>query len=432
VNRARPPTPAAAAVKAPAVSPPALDVAALRAQFPILARRVHGKPLVYLDNAATTQKPEAVLQALDGYYRLHNANVHRGVHTLSAEATGLMEAARETVRRFLNAPAAREVVFLRGTTEAINLVAQGWARPRLKPGDEVLVTAMEHHSNLVPWQMVCAQTGATLKAVTITDDGRLDLAALDRLLGRRTRLVSVGHVSNALGTVNPVAEIARRAKAVGALVVVDGAQGAPHLLADVQALGCDAYAFSGHKIYGPTGIGALWAKAEVLEAMDPWQGGGEMIRTVTLTGSTWNEIPYKFEAGTPDIAGAVGLGAALEWLLALDARAVRAHEETVVAHAVERLSETPGVRLVGRASERAGAVSFVLEGVHPHDVGTVLDQEGVAIRTGHHCAQPVMERFAVPATARASFALYNTEDEVDVLVRALERVRRLFGAGGRP
>jgi cysteine desulfurase/selenocysteine lyase len=428
MNRARVRTPPAAAAQGAAAPAAArLDVAALRAQFPILARSVHGKPLVYLDNAATTQKPAAVLAALDDYYRAHNANVHRGVHTLSAEATTLMEAARETVRRFLNAPAAREIVFVRGTTEAVNLMAQAWARPRLRPGDEVLVTAMEHHSNLVPWQMVCAQTGATLRAVPITDDGRLDLEAFDLLLSRQTRVLALGHVSNALGTVHPVAELARRAKEVGALVFVDGAQGAPHLLADVAALGCDAYAFSGHKTYGPTGIGALWAKADVLESMEPWQGGGEMIRTVTLAGSTWNEIPYKFEAGTPDIAGAVGLGAALAWLLALDARAVRAHEDDLVRRAAARLADTPGVRLIGRAPERAGVVSFVVEGVHPHDVGTILDQEGVAVRTGHHCAQPVMERFGVPATTRASFALYNTEADVEALAQGLERVRKVFG-----
>jgi cysteine desulfurase/selenocysteine lyase len=426
MNRARRGSPPAAGNAAAA---PALDVAALRAQFPLLARQVHGKPLVYLDNAATTQKPAAVLEALNDYYRAHNANVHRGVHALSGEATTLMEAARETVRRFLNAPAAREVVFVRGTTEAVNLMAQAWGRPRLRPGDEVLVTAMEHHSNLVPWQMVCAQTGATLKAVPITDDGRLDLDAFDLLLGKRTRILAVGHVSNALGTVNPVAELARRAKAVGALVFVDGAQGAPHLLADVRSLGCDAYAFSGHKTYGPTGIGALWARADVLESMEPWQGGGEMIRTVTLAGSTWNEIPYKFEAGTPDIAGAVGLGAALTWLMGLDGEAVRAYEADLVNRAAARLADIPGVRLIGRAPARAGVVSFVVDGVHPHDVGTVLDQEGVAVRTGHHCAQPVMERFGVPATARASFAVYNTKDEIDLLVKGLERVRIVFGTG---
>jgi cysteine desulfurase/selenocysteine lyase len=397
-----------------------------RGEFPILARKVNGKPLVYLDNAATTQKPLAVLEALDRYYRTTNANVHRGVHRLSAEATQQMEAAREEVRRFLNAPATREVVFVRGTTEALNLVAQAWARPRLEAGDEVLVTAMEHHSNLVPWQMVCAQTGATLKAVPFSDAGVLDLQAFDRLLSKKTRLVSVGHVSNALGTVHPVAEIAKRAHAVGALVVVDGAQGAPHLLADVMKLGCDAYAFSGHKVYGPTGIGALWVRGDVLEAMDPWQGGGEMIRSVTLEKSTWNEIPYRFEAGTPDIAGAIGLGAALAWLRGLDAKAVRAHEKALTDAAAKRLADVPGVRLVGTPPERAGVVSFVVEGVHPHDVGTVLDQEGVAVRTGHHCAQPVMDRYGIPATVRASFALYNEASEVDALAKGLERVRSMF------
>ena len=403
-----------------------LDIGALRAQFPILEREVHGKPLVYLDNAATTQKPTAVLDALDRYYRTSNANVHRGVHLLSAEATEQMEAAREQVRRFLNAPEAREVVFVRGTTEAINLLAQAYARPRLRSGDRVLVTAMEHHSNLVPWQMVCAQTGAVLDVVPFDGAGTLDLDAFGRLLTTRTKVVAFGHVSNALGTVHPVAEMARRAKAAGALVVVDGAQGAPHLLADVTGLGCDAYAFSGHKVYGPTGIGALWVRAAVLEQMDPWQGGGEMIRSVTLQGSTWNDIPYRFEAGTPDIAGAIGLGAALAWLQGLDAAAVRAHEHDLVAHAAARLAGTPGVRLVGTPPQRAGVVSFVVEGVHPHDVGTVLDQEGVAVRTGHHCAQPVMECFGVPATVRASFALYNRMAEVDALVRGLAKARSLF------
>lgn len=421
-------TPAASPTPSAAAAPPAppFDAAALRAQVPILARRVNGKPLVYLDNAATSQKPLAVLEALDRYYRTSNANVHRGVHRLSGEATQQMEDAREEVRRFLHAPAAREIVFVRGTTEAINLMAQAWARPRLAPGDEVLVTAMEHHSNLVPWQMVCAQTGATLRAVPFTDAGVLDLDAFDRLLTPRTRLVSVGHVSNALGTVHPVAEIARRARAAGALVVVDGAQGAPHLLADVQALGCDAYAFSGHKVYAPTGIGALWVRGAVLEAMDPWQGGGEMIRSVTLERSTWNEIPYRFEAGTPDIAGAIGLGAALAWLRGLDTAGARAHERGLVTRAAQRLAAVPGVRLVGTPAERAGVVSFTLDGVHPHDVGTVLDQDGVAVRTGHHCAQPVMDRYGIPATVRASFALYNVDAEIDALIAGLERVRSLF------
>jgi cysteine desulfurase/selenocysteine lyase len=422
VNRARARTPSA-----PAPAGAKLHVEALRAQFPILEREVNGKPLVYLDNAATTQKPMAVLDALDRYYRTSNANVHRGVHRLSAEATQQMEAARAQVALFLGAAETREIVFVRGTTEAVNLMAQAYARPRLKSGDRVLVTAMEHHSNLVPWQMVCAQTGATLDAVPFDGKGVLDLDAFDRLLTARTRVVAFGHVSNALGTVHPVAEMARRAKTAGALVFVDGAQGAPHLLADVAALGCDAYAFSGHKVYGPTGIGVLWVRAAVLEKMDPWQGGGEMIRSVTLEKSTWNEIPYRFEAGTPDIAGAIGLGAALAWLQGLDGQAVRAHEHDLVTHAAARLAAVPGVKLVGTAPQRAGVVSFVVEGVHPHDVGTVLDQEGVAVRTGHHCAQPVMECFGVPATVRASFAVYNLDSEIDALVKGLAKVRSLFG-----
>ncbi len=404
----------------------AFDVEAIRAQVPILARRVHGKALVYLDNAATTQKPEAVLAALDGYYRTTNANVHRGVHLLSAEATRAHERARESVRRFLNAPAAREIVFVRGTTEAVNLVAQAYARPRLQPGDEILVTAMEHHSNLVPWQMVCAMTGARLKAVPFSDEGVLDLGAFDRLLGERTRLVALGHVSNALGTIHPVAEIARRAHARGVPVFVDGAQGAPHLLADVEALGCDFYAFSGHKVYGPTGIGALWTRAALLESMEPWQGGGDMIQSVTLEASTWNELPYRFEAGTPDIAGAIGLAAALDWLSAFDAEALRAHEGRLLAYATERLGALAGVTLVGTAPDKAGVLSFTVEGVHPHDVGTVLDRQGVAIRTGHHCAQPVMERYGIPATARASFALYNTRAEIDALAAAVVTARKVF------
>jgi len=406
--------------------PGSFDVEAVRAQVPILARRIHGKPLVYLDNAATTQKPQAVLAALDGYYRGYNANVHRGVHLLSAEATRAHEQARESVRRFLNAPAAREIIFVRGTTEAVNLVAQGFARPRLKPDDEILITAMEHHSNLVPWQMVCAQTGARLKAVPFSDAGVLDLGAFDALLGERTRLVALGHASNALGTIHPVAEIVRRAHARGVPVFVDGAQGAPHLLADVEALGCDFYAFSGHKVFGPTGIGALWVRGSLLEAMQPWQGGGDMIRTVTLEACTWNEIPYRFEAGTPDIAGAIGLAAALDWLSAFEPEAVRAHEARLLAYATHRLGALAGVTLVGTAPEKVGVLSFTVEGVHPHDVGTVLDREGVAIRTGHHCAQPVMERFGIPATARASFALYNTLAEIDALTAAVEQAQQVF------
>lgn len=404
----------------------ALDVEALRRQVPILERRVHGRPLVYLDNAATTQKPLAVLEAMDRMYRVSNANVHRGVHLLSAESTRALEQAREQVRRFLNAPSAREVVFVRGTTEAVNLVAQSFARPRLAPGDELLVTAMEHHSNLVPWQLVAAATGARVRAVPFSDEGVLDLEAFDRLLGPRTRLVAVGHVSNALGTVHPVAEICRRAHAQGVPVLVDGAQGAAHLLADVQALGCDFYAFSGHKVYGPTGIGALWARADLLASMPPWQGGGDMIERVTLEGSTWAAPPARFEAGTPDYVGAVGLGAALAWVGALPAAAVRAHEDALLARASAGLAGLPGVRLVGTAPHKAGVVSFLIDGVHPHDAGTLLDQQGVAVRTGHHCAQPVMDRYGIPATVRASFALYNTEAEVDALLAAVRRAQEFF------
>jgi cysteine desulfurase/selenocysteine lyase len=403
-------------------------VSAVRGEFPILAREVHGKPLVYLDHAATTQKPCVVLEAIDRYYRTTNANIHRGVHLLSAEATRDHDRAREQVARFLGARDAREVVFVRGTTEAVNLVAQGWARPRLEAGDEILLTQMEHHSNLVPWQMVAKQTGARVRAVPFSDEGVLDLDAFDRLLGPRTRLVALAHVSNALGTVHPVAEIVRRAHARGVPVFVDGAQGAPHLLADVGRLGCDFYAFSGHKVYGPTGIGALWARPERLLEMEPWQGGGDMIRTVTLEASTWNDVPARFEAGTPDIAGAIGLAAALDWLDSFDADAVRAHEQDVLRHATTRVGALPGVRLVGTAPEKAGVLSFVVTGVHPHDLGTILDREGVAIRTGHHCAQPVMERYGLPATARASFGITSTRDEVDVLCAAIGHAQRLFGA----
>jgi cysteine desulfurase/selenocysteine lyase len=405
----------------------ALDVAALRAEFPILARRVHEKPLVYLDNAATTQKPRAALEALDRFYRTSNANVHRGVHLLSAESTRLMEDARAEVARFLGAARADEVVFVRGTTEAINLVAQSFARPRLAPGDEILVTAMEHHSNLVPWQLVAKATGAKVVAAPFSDAGVLDVEAFERLLSPRTKIAAVGHVSNALGTVHPVADLCRLAHARGVPVLVDGAQGAAHLLADVQALECDFYAFSGHKVYGPTGIGALWGRRELLAAMEPWQGGGEMIRRVTLAESTYADPPARFEAGTPDVAGAVGLGAALSWLTRLPASAVRAHEDALLARATERVGALPGVRLVGTAPHKAGVLSFVVDGVHPHDVGTVLDLDGVAVRTGHHCAQPVMDRYGLPATVRASFALYNTAAEVDALASSVGRVREVFG-----
>jgi cysteine desulfurase/selenocysteine lyase len=404
----------------------AFDAKRVREEFPILQRIVRGRPLVYLDNAATSQKPRAVLEAMDRYYRQTNANVHRGVHLLSQEATLGMEAARETVRRFLNAESVKEVVFVRGTTEAVNLVAQAWGRRNVGRGDEILITTMEHHSNIVPWQLLAAEVGAVVRAVPIQDDGALDLDAYAAMLSPRTRLVAVTHVSNALGTVNPVREIVAAAHRAGALALVDGAQAVPHLAVDVRAIDADFYAFSGHKVYGPTGIGVLYGKRRLLEAMPPWQGGGDMIRTVTLTGSTWNDLPWKFEAGTPDVAGAFGLGAALEWLLSLGIEAAAAHEADLLAYGTERLAAVPGLRLVGTAPHKAGVLSFTLEGVHPHDVGTLLDLEGVAVRTGHHCAQPVMDRFGIPATSRASLAAYNVREDLDALVAALGRVREKF------
>jgi cysteine desulfurase/selenocysteine lyase len=410
--------------------PDAFDVARVRRDFPILDQAIHGRPLVYLDNAATAQKPRAVLEAMDHYYRESNANVHRGVHTLSERATALYEGARDRARAFLNARAREEIIFVRGTTEAINLVAQSYARPRLQPGDEILITHLEHHSNTVPWQMVCEQTGATLKVVPITPDGALDLEAFERLLGPRTRIFAVAHVSNALGTVNPIAELTARARAAGAMVLIDGAQGVPHRAVDVQALDCDFYAFSAHKLYGPTGIGVLYGRRELLEAMPPWQGGGDMIRTVRFEGSTWNDLPYKFEAGTPAIAEAVGLGAALDYVDRIGLDAIAHHEAALLSYALERLREIDGLRFIGSAPQRASVVSFVVEGVHPHDLGTILDHAGVAIRAGHHCAMPVMEFYGVPATARASLACYNTTADIDALVAALQGARDLFGGRG--
>lgn len=407
--------------------PDAFDVARVRRDFPILDQAIHGRPLVYLDNAATAQKPRAVLEAMDHYYREANANVHRGVHTLSERATALYEGARDRARAFLNARAREEIIFVRGTTEAINLVAQSYARPRLQPGDEILITHLEHHSNTVPWQMVCEQTGASLKVVPITPDGALDLAAFERLLGPRTRIFAVAHVSNALGTVNPVAELTAQARAAGAVVLIDGAQGVPHQPVDVQALDCDFYAFSAHKLYGPTGIGVLYGRREVLESMPPWQGGGDMIRTVRFEGSTWNDLPYKFEAGTPAIAEAVGMGAALDYVAALGLERIAAHEADLLGYTVAQLATIDGLRFIGTAPVRAGVVSFVLDGVHPHDLGTILDHAGVAIRAGHHCAMPVMEFYGVPATARASFACYNTRADVDALVKALHGAAELLG-----
>jgi cysteine desulfurase/selenocysteine lyase len=403
------------------------DVARVRADFPILKQQVNGKPLVYLDNAASSQKPERVLAAMDRFYREDYANVHRGVHALSERATTAFEQARVKAQKFLNARSEREIVFVRGTTEAVNLVAASYGRAQVGAGDEVLISAMEHHSNIVPWQMLCEEKGAKLRVAPINDRGELLLEELERLLTARTRLVSLAHVSNALGTINPVREVVALAHARGIPVMIDGAQAAPHLKIDVQAIGCDFYAFSSHKVFGPSGIGVLYGRAERLEAMPPYQGGGDMILSVSFEKTIYNRIPHKFEAGTPDIAGVVGLGAALEYVNQVDLDRAGAHEQELLAYATAALSEIPGITLIGRAGAKASVLSFVLGGVHPHDIATVLDQEGVAIRAGHHCAQPVMERFGVPATARASLALYNTREEIDVLLRAVRKVKEIFG-----
>ena len=402
------------------------DVARWRADFPILRERVHGHPLVYLDNAATTQKPQSVIDALADYYARDNANVHRGVHTLSQQATDAYEAARSKVQRFINALAPEEIIFAAGTTAAINLVAQSFARPILSVGDEILISAMEHHSNIVPWQLVCGQTGALLKVVPVNDAGELELDAYECLLGPRTRLVAMTHVSNALGSVVPVERVIALAHAHNVPVLIDGAQAISHVGVDVRALDCDFYAFSGHKIFGPTGIGALYGKAVLLDAMPPYQGGGDMIRSVTFEKTEYNDLPYKFEAGTPNIAGAIGMGAALDFVSSIGIGAIAVHELDLLAYATAQVSAIPGLRIIGTAKEKAAIVSFTLDGVHAHDIGTILDHEGVAIRAGHHCAMPVMERFGVAGTARASFALYNTREEVDALVAGIHRVRRMF------
>ena len=402
------------------------DVKRARQDFPILSRTVHGKPLVYLDTAASAQRPLAVIEATDRFYREHNANVHRGVHTLSQEATDLYEGARAKLGRHLNAASEREIVFTRGTTESINLVAQGYLRPQLRPGDEILVTHMEHHSNIVPWQMLCEQTGAVLKVAPINPRGELELDALEAMLSERVKLLGIVQISNALGTINPVAEVCRLAKLFDIPVLVDGAQAMPHTAVDVQALGCDFYCLSGHKMYGPTGIGALWAREATLDAMPPWQGGGEMIERVTFEKSTWNAVPAKFEAGTPNIAGGVGLGAAVDYLEGLGLEAIAAHESAVLGYATERLQAIDGLTIIGTARDKASVISFTLGDIHPHDLGTIVDHFGVALRTGHHCAMPVMKFFGVPATARASFGLYNTVEEVDVLTEALESARQMF------
>jgi cysteine desulfurase/selenocysteine lyase len=405
---------------------PNTDIAALRGDFPALAQRVHGKRLAYLDNAASAQSPQAVIDAISEHQRHNHANVHRGVHELSERATAAYEGARELVRDYINAPSTEEIVFTRGTTESINLVAASLGERLLGAGDEVLISWMEHHSNIVPWQMICSKTGARLVPVPITDAGEIDMDAFDRLLGSRTKIVALAHVSNALGTVNPVDELTAKAHAAGARVLIDGAQAVPHQRVDVQALDCDFYAFSGHKMYGPTGIGVLYGKRELLDAMPPYQGGGEMILTVSFERTTYNALPYKFEAGTPNIAGAVGLGAAVAYLAAIDFDALARHEAALLEYATDRLLDLGGARIIGTARHKTSVLSFVLEGVHAHDVGTIVDAEGVAIRTGHHCAMPVMDRFGVPATARASFGLYNGRDDVDQLMTGLKHAMEMF------
>ncbi len=394
---------------------PGLDVARIRGDFPVLARTVNGHPLAYLDNAASSQQPSPVIDAVADYARSHHANVHRGVHTLSQEATALYESARERVRRFINAASTAEIVFVRGTTEAINLVAQSHGRPRLGAGDEIVVSQLEHHSNIVPWQLLCSQTGARLRAVPIDRRGVVDFDAYLRMLGPQTRIVALAHVSNALGTVLPIADFVAAARERGITTVVDGAQAVPHLPVDVQTLGSDFYAFSAHKMYGPTGIGVLHARENLLATMPPWQGGGDMILSVSFEGSTWNHLPHRFEAGTPNIGGAIGLGAAIDYLDAIGLVRVAAHEQDLLEYATARLLSIDGLTIVGTAPEKSSLVSFTVDGIHPHDLGTVLDSRGVAVRTGHHCAMPVMEFFGVPATARASFGLYNTRLEIDAL-----------------
>ncbi|WP_417541432.1 SufS family cysteine desulfurase [Methylophaga thalassica] len=402
------------------------DIAAIRRDFPILNQQINGHPLVYLDNAASSQKPVQVIEAVDQYYRLDNANVHRGVHRLSQRATDAYEGARSKIRGFLNATSDKEIIFVRGATEAINLVAQSFVRPQLQAGDEILISYLEHHANIVPWQIVCEQTGAKLKIIPMTDSGELNLSGLDELLTKKTKIMAVGQVSNALGTVNPVKQMTEKAKAKGIPVLIDGAQAVPHMQVDVQELDCDFYVFSGHKMFAPTGIGALYGKQALLEAMPPWQGGGDMILSVSFDHTEYNALPYKFEAGTPHIAGAVGLGAAIDYMQSIGIEKIAAYEHALLELATDKLSAIDGVRIVGTAEHKASVLSFLIEDVHPHDVGTIFDQQGVAIRAGHHCAQPVMQYYGIAATARASFAFYNTEQEIDALVKAIHTTQELF------
>ncbi|MFO1519148.1 MAG: cysteine desulfurase [bacterium] len=403
------------------------DVAKVRADFPILRQKVNGKPLVYLDNAATSQKPETVIETLNRYYREDNANIHRGVHALSERATDHYEKARGKIQKFINARESREIIFTRGTTEAINLVAQTYGRTQLKMGDEIIISGLEHHSNIVPWQMVCLQNCAFLRVIPINDRGELILEEFEKLITEKTRLVAVNHVSNALGTINPVKKIIEIAHRHGIPVLLDGAQAIPHLKVDVQELDCDFYAFSGHKLFGPTGIGVLYGKEKLLEAMPPYQGGGDMISMVTFEKTVYNHLPYKFEAGTPDISGVIGLGAAIDYLNGIGFESAAAYEHGLLEYGTAALSDIGGLRLIGTAREKAGVLSFVMDDVHPHDIGTVLNLEGIAIRTGHHCAMPVMQHFNVPATARASLAFYNTKEEIDALVKAIKKVKEIFG-----
>ncbi len=402
------------------------DIAAVRRDFPALDQEVNGHPLAYLDNAASSQKPVQVIEAVSDYYRFDNANVHRGVHRLSQRATDAYEGARSKVQGFLNAKSDKEIVFVRGATEAINLVAQSFVRPQIKPGDEILISHIEHHANIVPWQMVCEQTGAALKVIPMTEAGELDLSGLDELLNERTKILAIGHVSNALGTINPLKLIIGKARAKSIPVLVDGAQAVPHLSVDVQDLDCDFYVFSGHKMFAPTGIGAMYGKQELLEAMPPWQGGGDMILSVSFEHTEYNTLPYKFEAGTPHIAGAVGLGAAIDYMQSLGIDKLAAYEHHLLEVATQKLQAMDGIRIIGTARDKASVLSFMIEDVHPHDVGTIFDQQGVAIRAGHHCAQPVMQFYGIAATARASFAFYNTEQEIEALVNAIKTTQELF------
>ncbi|MEX2524583.1 MAG: cysteine desulfurase [Gammaproteobacteria bacterium] len=403
-----------------------LEVERIRADFPVLSEQVNGKPLAYLDNAATAQKPLSVIETLDDYYRHYNSNIHRGVHTLSERATAAYEGAREKVREFINAASVKEIVFTRGATEAINLVAQSYARSNLRAGDEIIISEMEHHSNIVPWQLLCEQIGTVLKVAPINDKGEIIQEEYEKLLGPKTRLVALVHISNALGTINPVKHMVKLARDAGAVTLVDGAQAVPHAPVDVRDIGCDFYTFSGHKLFGPTGTGVLYGREELLEAMPPYQGGGDMIKMVTFEKTVYNDLPYKFEAGTPHIAGVIGLGAAIDYVDNIGLANIQAYEKDLLDYATAAASSVDGLRLIGTAQDKAGVLSFVLEGIHPHDLGTILDHEGIAIRTGHHCAMPVMEHFGIPATARASFAFYNTREETDRLVRGLENAKKVF------